>query len=498
MLAIVAVLTLAILVFYNKWRRNYWKRRNVLQLESTHWFFGNSKDLLLNKRHMWDVVRENYDYFKSNQVKYGGLYSPVENILFVIDPQLSKTILIKDFDSFMNHGMYFNEKTDPLSANLFMLEGPKWRALRQKLTPTFTSGKIKMMYHTMMTCASVLSDVMKNISISDEPVEMRDVLARFTTDIIGSCAFGIDCNSLKDPNSDFRVYGRRSAEPTLSFTQLTKMLLMMLLPNAVITAIGLKGMDQDVEDFFVNVVKSNIDYREKNNVIRKDFLQLLLQLKNQGQVKEDGDLSVKITQQSAMTFMELAAQCFVFFIGGFGTSSDVMTHALYELSLNQDVQVKIRKSINEGLAKYNNEMSYEAIQEITDLENVVNETMRKYPIAPVLPRRCTKTYKVPESDLIIEKGTKVWVPVTGYHYDSEFYPNPEKFNPDRFYENNPDYRPDVLFLPFGDGPRQCIGLRFGLLQSKLGLATILKDYKFSLNDKSDIGKKLLYLNISKA
>ncbi|XP_060525291.1 cytochrome P450 6A1-like [Cylas formicarius] len=415
-----------------------------------------------------------------------------EHVLFVTDPQLAKTILIKDFESFINRGMYFNEELDPLKGS------EVWYTAEQSGTGNDIKelqSKIKMMYQTMVACSSGLDSIMNNHSKTAEPVEMRDVLARFTTDIIGSCAFGIDCNSLKDPNSDFRVYGRRLAEQT--FAQQIKGVMMMILPKAVIDVIRLKAIDQDVEDFFVNVVRSNVDYREKNNVIRKDFLQLLLQLKNQGQVKEDDDLSVKKTDHSAMTFMELAAQCFVFFIGGFGTSSDVMTHALYELSIHQDIQAKLRKSIVEGLEKYNNEMSYQAIQEITDLENVVNETMRKYPIAPVLPRRCTKTYTVPESDLVIEKGTKVWLPVTGFHYDPEFYPNPEKFNPDRFNIDHPDYRPDVLFLPFGDGPRQCIGLRFGLLQSKVGLATILKNYKVSLNDQTDIAKKLLYLNITK-
>lgn len=85
------------------------------------------------------------------------------------------------------------------------------------------------------------------------------------------------------------------------------------------------------------------------------------------------------------------------------------------------------------------------------------ETLRKYPPLPVLSRECTKAYKMPDSDLVIEKGTLVFVPILAIHNDPEYYPNPEKFEPDRFDSNNKTNIQPYAWLPFGEGPRICIG-----------------------------------------
>lgn len=88
---------------------------------------------------------------------------------------------------------------------------------------------------------------------------------------------------------------------------------------------------------------------------------------------------------------------------------------------------------------------------------VVSETLRMYPILPFLDRVATDTYKVPNSDLIIEKGTPIYISMLGMHYDPEYFPNPDKFDPERFSEENKRNIPSCVYLPFGDGPHACIG-----------------------------------------
>ncbi|KAI4454488.1 cytochrome p450 [Holotrichia oblita] len=114
----------------------------------------------------------------------------------------------------------------------------------------------------------------------------------------------------------------------------------------------------------------------------------------------------------------------------------------------------------------------------------VMETLRKYPPVPTLLRQCVIDYKLPNSDFTLEAGTKVEIPVYALQHDPEFYPDPDKFDPERFTEENKAKRHPYVYIPFGEGPRICIGLRFGLMQSRVGLALILSRYRVKLHSKT--------------
>lgn len=88
---------------------------------------------------------------------------------------------------------------------------------------------------------------------------------------------------------------------------------------------------------------------------------------------------------------------------------------------------------------------------------VVSETLRKYPSLPFLDRTTVETYKMPNSDLVIQKGTPVFISMLGMHYDPEYFPDPEKYDPERFNEKNKRNIPAYSYFPFGEGPRACIG-----------------------------------------
>ncbi|GJQ79832.1 Cyp6a9, partial [Trypoxylus dichotomus] len=113
------------------------------------------------------------------------------------------------------------------------------------------------------------------------------------------------------------------------------------------------------------------------------------------------------------------------------------------------------------------------------------ETLRKYPPLPTLNRVCSSDYTIPNTNVTLRKGTKVFVSSLGMHRDEEYYPNPTKFDPERFSEENKTSRPAFSFLPFGEGPRICIGLRFGLMQVKTGLSMILNNYRITPEESDD-------------
>ncbi|CAG9764029.1 unnamed protein product [Ceutorhynchus assimilis] len=194
--------------------------------------------------------------------------------------------------------------------------------------------------------------------------------------------------------------------------------------------IGYKSFG-DVEEFFVNIVLKTIEHREKNQVFRKDFMHLLLQLRNKNLFSDDGKLTKENNETGTFTDDEIVTQCFIFFVAGFDTSSLTMTMALYEATKNSEMQDKMRDEIPTK-EKYDGELTYEAAKELEYVEKVVSETLRRYPVAPSIQRVCTKDYTMPGTDIEIEKGTHVQIPVRGFHMDPEYYPNPEVFDPERF------------------------------------------------------------------
>lgn len=115
--------------------------------------------------------------------------------------------------------------------------------------------------------------------------------------------------------------------------------------------------------------------------------------------------------------------------------------------------------------------------------------MRKYPPVSGLIRRCREPYRFADSGVHIEPETLVMVPVYAIHHDPEYYPEPERFDPDRFAPERVHERPHETFLSFGVGPRNCIGLRFGMMQARVGLAKLLQNFEISTCARSVVPLK---------
>jgi len=155
-------------------------------------------------------------------------------------------------------------------------------------------------------------------------------------------------------------------------------------------------------------------------------------------------------------------------------------------SINQDIQEKLRDDIKTTLSKYNNEITYDGMMEMKYLQMVIDETLRLYGPVFSLKRQAVKEYKIPKSNLVIPAKGNILIPIHAIHTDPEYYPEPERFIPERFSEENKKSRHTMLHLPFGDGPRNCIGLRFGLMQTKISLIQLLINFKFSPSPKTPV------------
>ncbi|XP_044261216.1 uncharacterized protein LOC123009155 [Tribolium madens] len=448
-----------ILINYFNYCYQYWSKKGVPTIKP-RFPLGNTNIILPQGLSIGTLSKHFYDEFKAKGHKCGGVYLVTQPNLVVVDPEYVKDIMSKDFQHFVDRGFYYNKKNDVLSAHLFAIDGSDWRNLRIKLTPTFTSGKMKMMFESVVECSKHMIQALGENPGVD--VEIKEVLGRFTTDVIGTCAFGIQCNSFKYPDAEFRMMGKKIFE--YDFWKSIKAFFSINTPKVALQ-LGLTSTPNQVIDFFTKIVTDAVKMREENNIKRNDFLQILIDLKN----------------TTSLTVDEMSAQVFLFFVAGFETSSTTMTFALYELAKNEEMQTKLRHEICQILAKNDHQITYEALKEMKYLQQIIDETLRKYPPLPTLNRRCTKDYTLRGTDIIIEKGTPVLISALGLHMDPEFYPDPEKFDPERFTEEKKKERHPFVHLPFGDGPRNCIGLRFGVMQSKIGIITIIKKFKLTVS-----------------
>lgn len=274
-----------------------------------------------------------------------------------VDPEVVKSILTKNFHKFTDRGIYHNEKVENLSGHLFFIKGDKWRNLRVKLTPTFTSGKMKMMFNTITECAKPLLETVGKSSGEDRPIHIKELMGCFATDVIGSCAFGLDCNSFKEEEGTFRKYGKRVFQQTP--LRMLKVMTAIVFPDLAMK-LGIAFIDKDVSVFFNEVVRETVEFREKNNYNRNDFMQLLINLKNSEENGKEG-----------LTIKELAAQAFAFFAAGFETSSSAITFGLYELSINHGIQKRVREEIWDVLKKHGGQITYDGLQEMKYLGQVL-------------------------------------------------------------------------------------------------------------------------------
>lgn len=469
--------------FYLKYKFTYWSSKGVPCLTPSV-PFGNAGNQLLMRKNLGEIVEDVYVTLKKDGHKYGGMYLVATPNFVPIDPDMVKMIMTGEFQSFHDRATLVNEEADPLSGHLFALKGYKWRNLRVKLTPTFTSGKMKMMFQMLLICGEQLDQAMRDCVKQKGPIDIKDMLGRFTTDVIGNVAFGLNCNSLKNPDSEFRKYGKMVFNT--SFFDNLRIMGQLIAPD-LLKLFNISTTPTKVNKFFMDVVKQTVDYRETNKIVRNDFLNLLIKLKNNENIDDDNKGDVKNEENTTtpgLTMNELTAQAFVFFLAGFETSSSTMTFALYELCVNSEMQDKLREEIREALKKGNGKFTYETIMEMSYMDKIVKETLRKYPIVPVLSRECVKDFKIPDSDVIIDKGTAISISALGLQRDPEYYPDPMKFDPERFNEENKATRHPYTYIPFGEGPRNCIGMRFGLMQTKVGLGILLNNYKFTLNEKT--------------
>ncbi|KAL6255993.1 hypothetical protein P5V15_013228 [Pogonomyrmex californicus] len=465
----VCVMILWLLYYYLTADFDYWTSRGINGPKPIP-FFGNIAEFMLGKNCLGNFYKKIYDrYTKEPMV---GLFLRGNPALMLRDPDYIKQVLIKDFAVFSDRDGKVYEKAEPMSMHLFRLDAARWRPLRIRLSPVFTSGKLKDMFHLLLNCSDHFEKYLNEIVPKDGIVECRDLTSKFTVDVIGSCVFGIEMNALKEENNQFQKMGRRIFRTTLkSFLKNIFKEIPWLYQH-----IGYILDDHVVTKFMTNLTRENIEYRKQNNIRRHDFIDTLIDFKDNPEKLGINDITDEL----------VAAQAFVFFAAGFETSSTTMSNAMYELAKNQSIQEKVREEIKEVLKSSNGEILYDDIKKMSYLDKIFQETLRKYPPVMYLMRKPLQDYVFEGTKITLRKGLRVIIPIYAIQNDPNIYPDPDVFDPERFSAENVSQRNAMHYLPFGNGPRNCIGARFAVNQTKVGLIKVLMNYKIDVCEKTQI------------
>lgn len=430
-------------------------------------------------------------YNKFEGERYGGIYQARTPVLLIRDPELIKQILVKDFCYFPGKGNHPDLKGDPLSYNLFNLEGEEWKYIRTKLTPAFTPGKLKIVYQHIDHYSEKLITHLEKYAKNNEILNVYDILVNFTMDATGSCAFGVEVNAMDDEDSEFKKMGRSIIHSNGStFIDILE----SIFPN-LSKIFQIRTFPRDVTTFFKMVIKKIMEYRDENHVIKKDVMNLLMLARNKITEEESNNEQLQACQQMSNEKSSnirdegfddavLTAQAAMFLRAGSEKASTTMSFCLNELVLQPELQSELRAEIEAAKEEHGGKLTYEIVLGLKLLDRVVSESLRKYPLEANIFRVCKKPYKILGSSVQLQEGTKVLIPVYAIHHDPKYYPDPERFDPDRFTDISKSSRQQFTYLPFGEGPRVCIGFRYGMLQVKVGLAALLLHYEFTACPKT--------------
>lgn len=168
-----------------------------------------------------------------------------------------------------------------------------------------------------------------------------------------------------------------------------------------------------------------------------------------------------------------------------------MCFTAYELAVNPDMQQKLRKEVVKTLEENKGQLTYESLLGMKYLDMFISESLRKWPPGIIGDRVSVKPYTIEpelpgERKVTLDAGTNIWIPTYPLHRDPKYYPDPERFDPERFSDENKHNIRPFTYLPFGAGPRNCIGSRFAVLEAKLVIAEIVSKFEIVPVEKTQI------------
>ncbi|KAL7039693.1 hypothetical protein ACKWTF_000072 [Chironomus riparius] len=409
-------------------------------------------------------------YQKSYQHSFFGCFF-VYNIIRAKDAEkiLSSSKLLKK-------GRAYQYLHPFLKTGLLTSEGAKWHQRRRMLTPAFHFNILKEFCEIFREESEKLVQQLK--SLTGKEIDIIPISTQFTLNTVCESAMGI---KLSDLGNDGKTYRNNIYEiGSLLVSRMTKP---WLFNDFAYRLFGSKKILDKVlkpiHEFTQSIIsKRRIDFLIKRSINNEQPIQetddeniylrskkkrvammdTLLQAQSEGLIDDEGI----IEETDTFTFE------------GHDTTSAGMTFTLLLLAHHQEIQEKIFQEIQE-VTDGRDDLTTDDLNKMNYMERALKESLRVYPPVPYISRTFTKDFE--HDGALYPKGSFVQIMIYDIHRDPEYFPDPEKFDPDRFLPENCINRHNYAFVAFSAGMRNCIGQRFAMLELKIMLAHVIKNFK---------------------
>ncbi|XP_067143001.1 cytochrome P450 3A8-like [Centruroides vittatus] len=475
------LLSMVVILFYiyvdKKFR--YWKEQGVESETKLEFVTGMITAL---RKPFHEIILAAYK-------KHGKLFGtcmPTHDI-WISKPELIKYILVKDFPTFHNR-VKFDFGDEIFNRMVSVLIDEDWKRVRNLMSPTFTSSRMRKMANLVKKCAESLAARFNEIAEKGKKFNCKELISAFTIDVTASTAFATKVNAQENQNSEFVENARMIANRNIS--KLT--FFMFFVAPKLVSYLKLEFFPRKVLQYFRNIVLKILEERKQKKVKGNDFLQLMMDaqegvLENTAEDLKEVENEInnyKVQpKHKTMSLEDIVAQSILFIIGGHDPTTATLTFFCYEMALNPECQEKLLKEIDETWQTHDN-VDFDIVSKMTYLDAVLNEILRIHNPGVSLQRTASEDYKLPETGITIKKGSNVIIPTHGMHHDPEYFPEPERFKPERFLPENRESIKPYTFLPFGDGPRNCIGMRFVTMVMKICIVYMLRDVRLVATEET--------------
>lgn len=367
----------------------------------------------------------------------------------VMDPEALRKILLEDLAQYPKSAVTKNLLRPAIGDSLFIAEGAHWRWQRRAVAPAFSPRNV-MNLAPYMTAAA--EDACARLAAeTTQPIDMLEQMTRTTFDVISDVTFSgagdFDSDAVhRAIDAYIATAGRISLFDILGFPGWIPR------PGRLFAGRALKEMK--------SIADQSIAARRKTGPRPlPDLLDLLLE-------------GVDPESKRQMNTDELRDNLLTFIVAGHETTALSLSWALYLLAFDQEVQNRAREEVKSVLG--NRAATGEDSANLPYIRSIIDETLRLYPPAAMLSRTALQPDQLCGRE--VKPGDTVILPIYALHRNHLLWDNPDQFSPDRFANRSTIER--YSYLPFGDGPRICIGASFALQEAIIVLATLLARFKF--------------------